>query len=220
MSMSLPADENPDEGTTKADLIRAALKHFGEHGYDAASLRSIVSDALQNISSIKYHFGSKKGLYDACVVAVARRMRSEGPGEMLDLLANDPHNLTPEEARSTIRIIIGTAIRDALRPGSRSDTKFMRREVLMGGRGVDLFLKEVLRGHIDVMAALLSRAENLPPESSAARLRALGIIGQTTFFLTADILTKKSMGWDRFDDRVPELIDAIYPIQRNLKALL
>ncbi len=209
----------PDDSTTKAELIHAALRHFGEDGYDTASLRSIVSDAGQNISSIKYHFGSKEGLYDACVVTVARRISFEGPGAMLDSIADDPHSLTPENARSAIRVIIGAVIRDAHQPESRSDTKFMRREILLGGRGADLFLREVLGVHIDLMAALLCRAEDLPPESPAARLRALGIIGQTTFFLTADILTKKAMGWDRLSNRVPELIDAIYPMQRNPKAL-
>ncbi len=212
-------DAEVEDGTTKAALIAAALEHFGEHGFEATSLRAIVGDAEQNISSIKYHFGSKEELYDACVKTCANRIASQGPGEMLDVVASDPSELTPEQARSAIRVIIGAAIRDAQRPETEVETKFMRREIMMSGRRVDLFLSEVLNAHIDVMAALLIRAEGLPSKGSAARLRALGIIGQTAFFLTADVLTKKAMGWDRLGDRVPEIIDAIYPMHRILKAI-
>ncbi|APX13462.1 CerR family C-terminal domain-containing protein [Tateyamaria omphalii] len=220
MGETQPAKSAPDEGTTKADLVRAALAHFGEHGFEATSVRAVVRDAGHNISSIKYHFGSKEGLYDACVVAVAQRMNVEGPGEMLDLLADDPALLTPEKARSAIRVIVGAVLRDAQKQSSRSEGRFMRREILMNGRGADLFLKEVLGGHIDLMSALVACAEDLPADSPIARLRALAIIGQTTFFLTAEAITRKAMGWDTLKNHVPELIDAIYPMDRNLKALL
>ncbi len=208
-----------DEGTTKSDLVAAALHQFADHGFEAASLRAIVMDASQNISSVKYHFGSKEGLYDACVVAVAQRMSIQGPGEMLDLLADDPDLLSPEKARSAIRVIVGAVIGDAQKTASQAEGRFMRREILMNGRGADLFLQHVLSDHIALMAALIAKAEELPKGSPAARLRALGIIGQTTFFLTAEILTQKAMSWERMSDRVPALVDAIYPMDRNLKAL-
>ncbi|WP_299706275.1 CerR family C-terminal domain-containing protein [uncultured Tateyamaria sp.] len=219
MSRIQLTDAPPDEGTTKSDLIAAALQHFADQGFDAASLRAIVGDAGQNISSIKYHFGSKEGLYDACVVTVARRMSIEGPGEMLKLMADDPMAMTPEIASRAIRAIVEAVIRDAQKPSSRIESRFMRREILMSGRGSDLFLQEVLSGHIDFLSALVARAEGLQVESALARLRALAIIGQTTFFLTAETLTRKAMAWDRMTDRVPELIDAIYPLHRNVKAL-
>lgn len=204
---------------TRDALIKAALKRFADEGFEAASLRSIVNDADQNISSIKYHFGSKEGLYDACVEAVARRMTFEGPGEMLGLLCDEPDTLSADEACGAIRVIVGAVIRDAQKPTSKIESKFLRRELILGTRGTSLFLKRVLGDHIDLMAALVVRAENLTAGSSAARLRALAIIGQTTFFLTACSLTRKAMGWDRMGDHVPELIDAIYPMKQDVKAI-
>lgn len=211
MSATQLMDTRPDDSSTKVDLIETAVKHFGDHGFDAASLRAIVAEAGQNISSIKYHFGSKQGLYDACARAVAHRKKVEGPGVVLRKFRDPLHQLTMGEAKAAIRHILMWVFEDALQSAPVDHTKFLRREILMGGRGTDLFLAEVMTDHIDVMATLVATAEDLPRGSPAARLRALGLIGQTVFFLTADTLTRKAMGWTEFEGHIDALVDAIYP---------
>ena len=211
MGASRLMDRSLADSTTRTELVNTALKHFAEHGFDAASIRAIVGEAGQNNASIKYHFGSKAGLYDACVRAVAERLKVKGPGAALKQYYRDPERLTATEARHTIRNIIAWTIRDSFEPTSRLHAAFLHREILTGGRAADLFLTEVMRAHIDIMATLVATAEDLPHGSAGARLRAVGLIGQTVFFLTADTLTSKAMGWDRLDDRIPDLLDAIYP---------
>lgn len=52
---------------TAAALIAAGRKLFARHGYDGSSVRAITTDAAVNLGAITYHFGSKRGLYDAVV---------------------------------------------------------------------------------------------------------------------------------------------------------
>lgn len=49
----------------RSRLINAALRLFAEKGYEAASTREICEAAGVNISSIRYYFGDKAGLYRA-----------------------------------------------------------------------------------------------------------------------------------------------------------
>src|ERR1700687_2316425 len=46
-------------------VIDAAERLFGERGYQAVSLRTIMSAARANVSSAHYHFGSKRNLLQA-----------------------------------------------------------------------------------------------------------------------------------------------------------
>jgi AcrR family transcriptional regulator len=52
-----------EERVTRAELIRrAALRHFAEHGYDAASMRQIAADAGITIATLYFHCSTKEQL--------------------------------------------------------------------------------------------------------------------------------------------------------------
>jgi len=50
---------------TRQKILDAAVKHFGAHGYQGASLRNIIAEAGVNLGAANYHFGSKKKVYFA-----------------------------------------------------------------------------------------------------------------------------------------------------------
>jgi AcrR family transcriptional regulator len=50
---------------TKERILNAAEKLFAEHGFDAASLRSITAEAGVNLAAVNYHFNSKDALIQA-----------------------------------------------------------------------------------------------------------------------------------------------------------
>jgi len=56
---------------TKQKILDTAERLFGEHGYDATSLRQIIAEAGVNLAAIHYHFGSKQELLDELILRKA-----------------------------------------------------------------------------------------------------------------------------------------------------
>jgi AcrR family transcriptional regulator len=50
---------------TRAALLLAGRRLFSRKGFDGASVRDITRDASANLGAVTYHFGSKRGLYEA-----------------------------------------------------------------------------------------------------------------------------------------------------------
>jgi len=61
---------------TREKILKAAVKHFGKHGYQGASLRNIIADAGVNLSAANYHFGSKKNVYFSVLSAYFEKTRA------------------------------------------------------------------------------------------------------------------------------------------------
>ena len=53
---------------TKLRILDTAEQLFGAQGYDATSLRHIITEAGVNLAAIHYHFGSKEELLDEIIV--------------------------------------------------------------------------------------------------------------------------------------------------------
>lgn len=101
-SKQLPSDK------TREQLLAQATKSFAEHGYEGASLREICSSANTNVSSVKYHFGDKAGLYRTCL--------SEYAESRLSIVTNllTPAN-TQEELRSTLKLFAEDFINESFK---------------------------------------------------------------------------------------------------------
>jgi AcrR family transcriptional regulator len=52
---------------TRQHILRAALRHFANSGYAAASVQQIVDDARVSKPALYYHFKDKAGLFQALV---------------------------------------------------------------------------------------------------------------------------------------------------------
>ena len=59
---------------TRARIVVAALRMFGERGFEAASTRDIATVAGVNAPALQYYFDSKEGLYLACVEHIVKRV--------------------------------------------------------------------------------------------------------------------------------------------------
>ena len=97
-----------DESVPRVDLIRgAALRHFAEHGYDAASMRQIAADAGITIATLYFHCSTKEQLlFD--VLETQMRELSEG---LEAALADVPDSWAARLARA-IRFHIQYVTRD------------------------------------------------------------------------------------------------------------
>lgn len=75
---------------TRAALLATGRRVFARRGFDGASVRQITSEAGTNLGAITYHFGSKRGLYEAVLEEGLSPMVSRvgeiaaGPGSGMD----------------------------------------------------------------------------------------------------------------------------------------
>ena len=56
-----------EQETTEQRLFDAAVGLFASQGFAATSVRQICDRADANVAAVNYHFGSKRGLYDAAI---------------------------------------------------------------------------------------------------------------------------------------------------------
>src|SRR6201999_4130896 len=59
---------------TRARIIAAAMRLFGEKGYEGASTRDIATAAGVNAPALQYYFDNKEGVLRACVQHIMARM--------------------------------------------------------------------------------------------------------------------------------------------------
>lgn len=62
------ARKDPD--SIKAKVLTAARKLFGEYGYHGTTTRMIAKEVGIDISTLYYHWGEKKDLYEAVIIDV------------------------------------------------------------------------------------------------------------------------------------------------------
>jgi AcrR family transcriptional regulator len=60
------AGPDPEDLTARARIRDAALLHFGEHGFERATIRGIAETAGVSSGLVRHHFGSKQALREAC----------------------------------------------------------------------------------------------------------------------------------------------------------
>ncbi|GAA1218182.1 TetR/AcrR family transcriptional regulator [Pseudonocardia alaniniphila] len=71
---------DPADLTARARIRDAALLHFGEYGFDRATIRGIAEAAGVSSGLVRHHFGSKQALREACdahLASVIRRLNDQ-----------------------------------------------------------------------------------------------------------------------------------------------
>lgn len=100
--------------TTREKIIRAAGELAAAVGVDMVSTRAVADRAGENLGSIHYHFGGKRGLWRA---VVEEAMAGGGHlGEMAELDALEP-DAPPELFSQLIRRVVAREIHELFRSG-------------------------------------------------------------------------------------------------------
>jgi len=99
---SASAPPSPDDLTAAARIRDAAVRLFGERGYERTSVRDIASQAGVSPALVIHHFGSKDGLRDECdrwMLAQLSEKRTDAltaqPRETIAQWLNDPEQFRP-----------------------------------------------------------------------------------------------------------------------------
>ena len=66
-----------DAARTRKALLDAASRRFAADGYSSTTVRDIADDAGVNVALINRYFGSKEGLFEACLVNLVEESRQE-----------------------------------------------------------------------------------------------------------------------------------------------
>jgi AcrR family transcriptional regulator len=106
-----------ENGDTKSRIMDAAEGLFAEHGYAAASLREITSQAGANLAAVNYHFQSKEGLLEAILA------RHFGPINLERLAAlsaaEEAAGRKAPDLEAVLRAFLEPPFRTFARPGDR-----------------------------------------------------------------------------------------------------
>lgn len=148
--------------TTHDRLLDAAEALFAERGYDAVGIREIAERAGVNLSGIKYHFGSKRGLY---LASVQRTVDRRGSGRAWAIL--DRPVESRDEAAAALRQFVGAFLRVLLQDAEADSCACMIMQAAMEpGDATDLVVREFIEPHHGRLARLVGV---LCPASDEAR---------------------------------------------------
>ncbi len=199
---------------TRSALIAAALRLFGERGFEATSTRDIAATSKANIASIAYHFGSKQGLRLACAEMIITRIREVFGQTLLDA---DPGQ-DAEKALAVIETALTALARFLVMQSQGSDiAAFVIREMTQPSAALDLIYTRMMGPFHIALCRLWGIATRSDPQSAATRLAVFSILGQLIYFRIGQPIVLKRMDWKKVGSAEADQIIAV--VMGNIRAL-
>jgi AcrR family transcriptional regulator len=125
-------------------ILNAAMREFAKHGFAGARVERIVSRADVSPRSLYYHFGSKRGLYDA----VRERLRSQHFDDFVRGVTDEP---------LVDRLLANIDV--AMTPRWQQWARMLMWEALDGGSDNSPYPKDTLPGDLLAIRAAQERGE-------------------------------------------------------------
>jgi AcrR family transcriptional regulator len=191
------ADSNPKAGAkTRAQILRAALKHFANAGYAATSVQQIVSDAKVSKPALYYHFRDKSGLFEALV-----NEAHDGRFRVVQNAAAKSQNI-----REQLRKIL-VALFDYFHKNRDLTRIAFSTAYAAPGEVPDLCYLEKCKRNLEFIHTLIKRAQATGELDNRfdSRELAYGFYGQTNFYITAHLLMPDFRANRKAAERVVEL---------------
>jgi TetR/AcrR family transcriptional regulator len=129
-------------------ILSAAMREFAKHGFAGARVERIVSRADVSPRSLYYHFGSKRGLYDA----VRERLRAQHFDDFVRGVTDEP----------LVDRLLGN-IDLAMTPRWQQWARMLMWEALDGGADNSPYPKDTVPGDLLAIRAAQERGE-IDPE--------------------------------------------------------
>lgn len=186
---------------TRRRLIEAAIRLFGERGFEGASTRDIARMAGVNAPALQYYFDSKEGLYRACIQHLTETAETHfGPA----LTAAEAVLADAEAAREALIEAFSNlqdAIADHLLLSDESQHRRLFVAQEQSGRGMESepLDSPAKRRMNRVGAALVSRLSGRSAEDPLTLLRLMTAHGQLVVFHAVPRTALLTLGWDRLN---------------------
>ena len=156
---------------TETRLLEAAGQVFAERGFAAATVRDICERAEANVAAINYHYGDKRGLYQA----VFRHACACRPVPEADLPAETPPAV---RLRTWVRSFLGDlVVKDNVGwPG-----RLLAREMVEPTGILAEWIESGIRPRFAQLRAILSEIRP-GMDADGARRHAMSVVGQIIFY--------------------------------------
>jgi TetR/AcrR family transcriptional regulator, regulator of cefoperazone and chloramphenicol sensitivity len=199
----------PSGRRTRARIIAAALRVFGERGYERASTRQIAERAGINTPAIQYYFGGKQGLYAACTRHVIGRVSSHLALPLLR--AGDAlRTAEPAAALDGLCELIAAVVDGLAIAGSENWNRQLAYVTQDGGTPAQtLFHNPSGAGLFDTIGRLIAVATGHTACGRLTRLRACVLLGQVSSLYENRTHMLAAMGWSIVDEDALALIKSV-----------
>ena len=187
---------------TRAKIVEAALKEFGERGFEGASMRDIAQVAGVNAPALIYYFDNKEGVYLACAEYVVTRMWEA----LTPAVAAAQQALEGESDDALIDAFcaIQTGLAHymlSMRQNEDWRTFIAREQSGLGLRSTfnvinDGFSKRLMH----LSAAIIGRFLRLPPDDEECVVRTMTFHGQLLPFYFARRSSLSMLNWDEITE--------------------
>ncbi|MBB5867959.1 AcrR family transcriptional regulator [Allocatelliglobosispora scoriae] len=107
-----PAAHRPrDAARTRQLLLDSARRRFAHDGYSATTVRDIADDAGVNVALISRYFGSKEGLFEACLVSATEELKRvagtvSGASKVPDAIVKQVLGAAPGELPNEVLMLL------------------------------------------------------------------------------------------------------------------
>jgi TetR/AcrR family transcriptional regulator, regulator of cefoperazone and chloramphenicol sensitivity len=200
---------------TRRALVEAALRLFGERGYDSVSTREIAEAASANIGSIAYHFNGKAGLRLAVAEFVAEGIATTAA----PAIAAAPLPSDPAVALGALELAVERFARFLVTSREASVfAAFIIREVMQPGEIVDYLYGTLIERAHRRLCDLFAVATGREAESVEVKAAVFSMLGQILYFRIARPIVLKRMAWDDIGSAEADRLVAVF--KTNLKGLI
>ena len=197
---------------TRARIVIAALRMFGERGFDGASTRDIATSAGVNAPALQYYFDNKEGVYLACAEHIVRRVWESVSEVVIRAERAIEENLPDERLIEAYCDIQEHLARFMFNSPEASDWRlFMAR--MQAGEGpaaaFQVIYQRVSGRMSKVLTTVVSRMLGRAPDDEETLVRTMMLSGQLHVFHVARRTLLTKLNWDTVDDRRLNLLTQV-----------
>jgi AcrR family transcriptional regulator len=182
----------------RARIIQAALKVFGEEGYERASTRLIAREAGIQPPALQYYFDSKEGLNRACAEFIAEQAMAF-LSEPLRVAAATPDNASSEAALDALCGLLDALVDAVLLKREAPEwARFSARAQNEDSPAAPIMHQKISLPILDTTARLVGRVLGVEANETV-RLRTHLVLSQVSILTMHRESTLTKLGWPDFD---------------------
>jgi TetR/AcrR family transcriptional regulator, regulator of cefoperazone and chloramphenicol sensitivity len=143
------------DAETRARVLDAAKRLFGERGFKKVTVRDICRAARANVAAVNYHFGDKLGLYREVLQSATDSMRATN-----DAAREAGKGQPPEEE---LRRYISVFLHRVLPPSSEAVHRLITRELNDPTPALDTLVEQGVRPRVEYLSGVIARILGCDP---------------------------------------------------------